>query len=798
MPTDQQPDENTSIHAIRQRLDGILLKGAGPEEAAQALIDACLACEPVEMAWVWTRRDSRSGLNLEAVGQVSPEIIDHLLHLPDQPRMLNLLESGCALEEGGGTVPDDAATELRCAGMENVLVWPALMDGQLETAVGVSWRGPDSLDEGTREIIAHGAQLFGHLHHMQRLENHLARLQDNAAQIFRGIDDALFIVDTDGSVVATNYQLNGQGDGESLDDMLPGGSAILQRYRESVIPGLAHDDEVLNQSRLRIGEGHLRPVEVTIREIRWNDDQAYLLTCRDITNRLVIEKERARLSTAIEQTADAVVITNSSGSILYTNPAFTKLTGFTAEEAYGANPRILKSEEQSPSFYRDMWSTIHRGETWKGRLVNRRKDGDLYWEVGTISPVRDPSGVITHFVCVKRDITREVKLEEKWRQSQKLEAIGTLAGGIAHDFNNILYALLGNAHLALDDIPADHPAFLPLQEIVKAGDRGASLVNKMLAFGQRTEGHQETRALQPIIREAMDLVRASLPSTMEIKLELPDEAAYATVDDTQIHQVILNLFNNAAHAMEGHGVCTLTLDTVSIREGASPANGSLVAGEYLRLIIRDTGMGMEKGLLNRIFEPYFTTKKPNEGTGLGLASVHGIVHNHGGHIAVESEVGVGTIFTIHLPRVARAQNTEDEPAPIPDEVRGGGRILMIDDEQMILDVVTRGMTKSGFEVTAFLDGVKALEHFRNDPDAFDVVLTDQTMPNITGFELAAQISSIRPDLPIILSTGYADTMEEGDLHTAGISHFLHKPLKIKDLARLMGEICQPTVTLQGD
>ena len=450
-------------------------------------------------------------------------------------------------------------------------------------------------------------------------------------------------------------------------------------------------------------------------------------------------------------------------------------------------------------FYRQMWSTIRRGEIWKGRLVNCKKTGEEYWEEISISPVRDTNGIITHFVGVKHDITHELKLEERLRQSQKLEAIGTLAGGIAHDFNNILYALLGNSQLALDDIPEEHPAHLPLTEIVKAGDRGSALVSKMLAFGQRAEGQMEVCPLGPVIAEVMLLARASLPTTIKIQMDLAKDCSDMMLDETQIHQVVLNLCANAAHAMgSGGGVLTLVLKQVSVGEDTPEHILGVVAGDYLRLSFSDTGEGMDSAVVERIFEPYFTTKKPDEGTDLGLASVHGIVINHEGRIFVESTQGEGTTFTIFFP-VAKTKTAPVE-VEIKEDVQfmGHGRVMVVDDERMITDMVVRGLKKKGYQVVGFVDGIEALEVFRDDPGAFDVVITDQTMPNITGFELASHLSSIRPDLPIILSTGYAATIDESELHMAGISHFLPKPLKLNELAGLLCEITEPVDALKGE
>lgn len=795
MPTLQAPGGAI----LRDRLEEILLKDAPLAEVVRSLVDCCTDIPQVRAAWLWCRPVNPGTMNLASQSGVPADLVEHLQELPGFPALVDLLQAGQIIEDEWSSFLGDPKSDFLLADRHRVTIVPALVVDRLEGALGLVWNDDHGDGVALRETEAWPlVQLATRILGLCTRMHHLEGVRDHSLSVIQGMEDAVFIVNRDRRLLSTNYPYHGVKDPDLLDSVFPNGVDILKNHRaEGEIGGKPFGERSFSQSRMRTPQGDLIPVEVSVKTIRWGADEAYLLTCRDITNRLVIERERERLFMAIQQIADSVIITDSTGSILYTNPAFTKTTGYTSEEVYGENPRILRSDHHDASFYQSLWSTIKRGETWQGRLVNRNKSGELFWEVATISPVRDTLGVITHYVCVKRDITHEVKQEERWRRSQKLEAIGTLAGGIAHDFNNILYALLGNAQLAMDDIPADHPAYLPLNEIVKAGDRGSNLVNKMLAFGQRNEGRREAQALQPIINEAMDLVRASLPASIEIVVDLPRNDVIVEVDDTQIHQVLVNLFNNAAHAMAGQGACTLRLRKVSVASDSCEADEGVPAGQYHMLEFGDTGAGMDQGIMARIFEPYFTTKKAGEGTGLGLASVHGIVRNHGGHILVASTPGKGTTFSIYLPQVMAEATPEKAKAPARVEVHSEGRIMVVDDEQMILNMVDRGLSRSGFKVTTFADGVEALEYFRGNPDAFDVVLTEQTMPNITGFELASALSSIRPDLPIVLSTGYAETMQGTDLKMVGFSHLLRKPLKINELAKVMGEICNPVVAGGG-
>jgi len=781
---------------INQALDCGQSRLAISEGFVQAILEfVCLDC-----VWLWSQQVTDEQMKLEGCAGAGPDLHHVLNSLKTSRTLANHLMVGHDILDSWEVIWGPATQHFKDDGFNQVGVLAINLGANQLGAIGFASRSAKQFDPRLLELLRQSTRNLNIRLNLLDMEKHLFKSSLNIKEVFGALDNPLFVVDPGGKILSTSFKV---GDTEfyqkSIDTILPGGQRIVEQHSDSGLANSTMGTSCLKKSRLVNNNGDLVPVDVSVKKGFWNGHEAYFLSCRDITQQLVIEKERDRLVTAIEQTADSILITNSSGAIQYTNPAFSKLTGYSAEEVLGANPRILKSKKHNDEFYRQMWSTIHRGDIWKGRLVNCKKSGEEYWEVATISPVRDSNGIITHFVGVKSDISNEMKLEERLRQSQKLEAIGTLAGGIAHDFNNILYALLGNSQLALDDIPEGHPAHLPLTEIVKAGDRGSALVSKMLTFGQRSDHQMKVQPLGAIISEVMALSRASLPTTLEIRLDLDENCSNALLDETQIHQVILNLCTNASHAMkDGTGVLSLVLRQVTVEEDTPEDLLGVIPGQYLRLKVSDTGCGMDSALTSRIFEPYFSTKKPNEGTGLGLASVHGIISNHGGRVFVDSTLGEGTMFTIFLPVakenvVPEKKETQQEAQPM-----GHGRVMVVDDEQMITDLVVRGLRKNGFDVTGFVDGIEALEVFRKDPEAFDIVITDQTMPNITGFELASHLSSIRPELPIVLSTGYGNSVDEHDLKAVGISHFLSKPMKIKELVGLLCEISESMITIKGD
>jgi signal transduction histidine kinase/ActR/RegA family two-component response regulator len=386
--------------------------------------------------------------------------------------------------------------------------------------------------------------------------------------------------------------------------------------------------------------------------------------------------------------------------------------------------------------------------------------------------------------------TEHKRLEEQLLQARKMEAIGTLAGGIAHDFNNILAAIIGYTELAVYDLPQDSAPERNLQAVLSAGKRAKALVQQILAFSRRARHERGPVRLHLLVNEALTLLRASLPTTIEIQQQLDPQAGPILADTTEMHQVLLNLCANAEYAMrETGGILEVLVEPVEVDAAFAAAHPPLGPGPYVRLTVRDSGPGMDPEVLAHIFEPFFTTKAVGQGTGMGLAVVHRIVTNHGGTIVVQSTPGAGTTFALYLPQTdvtaSGESHAQESIAP------GAGRVLFVDDEEVLAHLGQAMLVRLGYDAVVSTSGLEALEVFRPTPQRFDVVITDQTMPHMTGEQLAKELRCIRPDIPIILCTGFSYVMSTEKAQALGIDRLLMKPLGMQELGVALQQVLSP-------
>jgi PAS domain S-box-containing protein len=505
------------------------------------------------------------------------------------------------------------------------------------------------------------------------------------------------------------------------------------------------------------------------------------------------EKQYRRLVEALRD--DYFFYTHDTNSVFtYISPSIKNVLGYTEEEIQihfteyftdsSINSDVVSYTEQS---IKGIKQPPYEVEIY-------HKNGSVHRLEVTEEPVLDKHGQVTAVEGIAHDITKRIsaekqlaKAQESLQQSQKMEAIGTLAGGIAHDFNNILTPIIGYTEISQLGLPEGSKGWQDSQEVLNAAGRAKELVQQILTFSRHTEKEKKPVLLQALIKEALKLLRASIPTTIEIRESIDPNCDAISANPTQMHQILMNLGANAYYAMRHTGgILAVSLAEIDISPDNYIANLDLQTGIHLRLEVSDTGTGIEKNKLERIFEPYFTTKPKDEGTGLGLSVVHGIVTSHGGHITVYSEPGQGSTFHVYLPVIVKHQATDE---PLSEEVLGGTeRILLIDDDEIIGCMEKEQLESLGYQVTALTSGVEAAEIFRKAPQEVDIVITDMTMPNITGAELSQELLKIKPDIPIILCTGFSELIDKDKATALGIQEYLMKPVGRKDLARAVRKV----------
>jgi len=625
---------------------------------------------------------------------------------------------------------------------------------------------------------------------LKQAELKSAESEERYRRLVQTINDLVFIINLDAKFEYLNPEFE-KITGYHSQDFIghPFTEILAPEYVKSTVDrfkrGLSDETIPVYEVEILHKDGKTVPVELKVTSLL--DDAGNAIgrigLARDIRDRKQAEEalreSEEKYRSMMEAMNDPVSICSSDFKIEYMNSAMIKRIDrdATGESCFRA---IHGLDDKCP------WCQPHKtqnGDHFTTNIVSP-KDNRSY--LVSNSPIFHGDGSISQ-MTIFRDTTDLNKIEAQLQQAQKMEAIGTLAGGIAHDFNNILFPMFGYLEMMLEDVPEDNPLHGHLAEVFNGAKRARDLVQQILTFSRQKDHELKPLKIHSVIKEALKLIKSSLPSTIEIIENIKTDCGLVIADTTRIHQIVMNLCTNAFHAMEEMGgKLTVNLKKVELAT-EDLKDPSMISGLHVCLTIADTGQGMEQRVIDRIFDPYFTTKKEGKGTGLGLAVVHGIVKSHGGHISVYSEPGKGTEFKVYLPVIKEKKETSKVETDTPIQ-NGDERILLVDDQDIIVQIEKQMLERLGYDVTAQTSSTDALEAFRMQPDKFDLVITDLTMPNMTGDKLAIELIKIRFEIPVILCTGFSEMMSKEKAESLGIKGFLIKPVVLKDLSSMIREV----------
>jgi two-component system cell cycle sensor histidine kinase/response regulator CckA len=666
------------------------------------------------------------------------------------------------------------------------LVVPIMRNDQVVAILGVGNK-PVNYIEKDVEIVSYLSDVTWEIVRHKKAEEALENSEKRYRRLFESAKDGILILDADtGIVVDANpflLRLLSYSHEELCGNFIWDIGTFKDISCSQEAFKVLQDEEYIRYDDIPLETADGRTVEVEFISNVYLVDHTKVIQCniRDISEHKRAVAERERLILAIEQAGEMIVTTDPLGIIQYVNPAFERITGYSRHEAIGQNPRILKSGKQNQDFYKNLWETITGGKVFRGRMVNKRKDGTYFTEESTISPVRNVLGKIVSYVAVKYDITEHLRLTAQFLQAQKMESIGRLAGGVAHDYNNMLSVILGYTEMAMEKVPSSEPLHADLQEIYNAAMRSADITRQLLAFARKQAISPKVLDINETVKGMLNMLRRLIGEDIDLAWSPGANLWQVEMDPVQIDQILANLCVNSRDAIAGVGRITIETRMATLDEAYCIDHIGSSPGEFVLLAVSDTGCGMDKETLGSIFEPFFTTKGVDQGTGLGLATVYGIVKQNNGSINVYSEPNKGTTFRIYLPHYVGA--AEKIGAEIVAEIPSGRgeMVLIVEDEKAIMRMGQKMLGSLGYMVLAADSPMDALRLAGKYGDEIHLLVTDVIMPGMNGRDLADQMHAIYPDIKILFMSGYTDdVIAHSGVLEAGVC-FIQKPFSARDL-----------------
>jgi PAS domain S-box-containing protein len=772
-----------SVDAIIHSTLKLLRDRLGFEESSIAVIDSNKNCFRLKASTHSEGLGFRCGLTIPLHATVLSEVIK--AHQPRYRHDINAEDSNYEIDK-----------RLLEAGFRSDFLVPLWVEGECLGTLNIAEKKVDAFAESDRQFIT---LLAPHLAHALQSARLFEALYENEAN-FRNLANSDFnalIVHKDFHFLYANPAAQKIFEASSMTHVL--GKSVLDyvhpRYRNFArlsVQRMCKRKEAIPPVEIKAvtPSGQELDIEIASTPIHFDGSPAVLSIVHDVTVRKQAEKSLRKLSQAIEQAGESILITDRQGIIEYINPAFTKLTGYSSEEAIGQTPAFLKSGNQDDAFFEDMWKTVMAGKLWHGKVINRKKDGSFYPAMLTISPIYDHADddvtSYTHFVAIQADLTEFEAMENRFHQAQRMETLGTLVGGIAHEFNNMLAGMTGNIYLARLRARKMPDVVQKLDNIESISFRAADMIQQLLTFAHKDMVSMKRLPINPFIKETLKFLRTSVPENIDLRQEICADPLQINGDGAKIHQVILNLVNNACDAVAGvdEPHITVRLESFHANESFIEKHSYFKAGFYAHLSVEDNGCGIPEHQLEHLFEPFFTTKDQGKGTGLGLSMVFGAMKTHHGFVEVESIEGEGSIFHIYLPliepeRVVSAPMREQEAVRGHDEL-----ILLVDDQQQIIKTGKDVLESLGYAVMTATDGRQAVEIFKAHSQEIDLVIMDVVMPVMGGAKAAQNMRRINPDAKVIFSTGYDKTLQT-DMENEVV---LSKPFSIVEMSHLIRQL----------